>query len=133
MQSDQAKSIAHLIIDTWPTYVVKPYIWTNALNELDHSRAITTYETLRDSDERAPSIARFLAVYHAADWTLAPPQTTPSWWLPNSEVCQSEHGKRIAWNAYVAACEHPSPCECCGRVLQTSREPQWERFAGWFT
>lgn len=63
MNHEEARGLAHLIIDTWPAFVIKAHVWCEALAELDHAEAVETYEYLRDHDEKPPSVARFLALH----------------------------------------------------------------------
>ena len=61
MNSAELAHLVERIVQTWPTGP-RGRIWTEALASLDHEVALGVYEHLRDHDEKAPSVARFLAI-----------------------------------------------------------------------
>ena len=99
MTNEEARRLALRIIDTWPGHVIKAYVWTEALTDLDHTTALGVYEYLRDRDERAPNIARFLAIYN---------NVNPSYGWPvpanTGEVITPHTGRQIARLAYAEEC-----------------------------
>lgn len=64
MSPDEARKLATRLIDTYPNGP-KAYIWRDTLTELDAHDAADAYHDLLKSAERTPTIAHFLAAYHA--------------------------------------------------------------------
>ena len=64
MNASDTARIVNLIVSTWPSGV-KGHVWTDTIGTLEQARAHDAYRELRDTEERPPSVARFLAKYHA--------------------------------------------------------------------
>jgi hypothetical protein len=65
MHRDDCARLVNLVVSTWPSGV-KGHVWTEALIGYDYDLARAAYVDLRDSDEKPPSVARFIAAYHRA-------------------------------------------------------------------
>ena len=61
MTPDEADNIATQLTRIWPNARITPGVWQEPLRRLDPEHAQTTLKALRDTDEHAPTIARFLA------------------------------------------------------------------------
>lgn len=99
MTNEQAKRLAHRIIDTWPGHVIKAHVWTEVLTDLDYNVALGVYEHLRDTDERPPPIARFRAIYRTVtpDYGWQEPADT-------GPIIDPAIGRQVARRAYIEDC-----------------------------
>ena len=61
MTPDEARKVAIALADTWPHAGIVPERWVEPLGRLDIDQARATYRAARDTFERAPSVAQFLA------------------------------------------------------------------------
>lgn len=61
MTPDEARKVAIAIADTWPQARIAIERWAEPLQRLDIDQARNTYRHLRDNEDRAPTIAQFLA------------------------------------------------------------------------
>jgi len=64
MNPNDCARLVNLLVSTWPSGV-KGHVWTDTLGALDYDPARSAYVSLRDSEERPPSVARYLAAYRA--------------------------------------------------------------------
>ena len=64
MTPTDAANVTAMIVETWQGGPAE-HVWVNALTKLELIPAIETYEHLRETDERPPSIARFFAAHKA--------------------------------------------------------------------
>jgi hypothetical protein len=110
MNPNDTARLVNLLISTWPAGV-KGHIWTDTLGPLDLEHAHATYRGLRDHDERAPSVARFLAAYH--QHTAAARGDNPP---PHCELCDGTGWIRAPRErAHVPEVCNPTdehPCHC---------------------
>ena len=97
MTADECARIVNLVVSTWPAGP-KGHAWTEAIRDLAYADARAAYESVRDVEDRPPSIARYLAAYRAVRARVAaetPPMTC--------ELCDG--------TGFVEADLHPgAPC-----------------------
>lgn len=107
IEQDRAR-LTNLLISTWPAGV-RGYVWNDTLGDLDQYHATEAYRTLRETEERPPSVARFMAVYHARQQAQDPE------YLPDHcELCDGT-GARESRRAHNDRVCHPTPeqpCQC---------------------
>lgn len=65
MNRQDAVNLAERMRRTWPKTHLDLDTWAEVLEELEHGPAEGALKTLRDSEETAPSFARFRATYRA--------------------------------------------------------------------
>jgi hypothetical protein len=111
MIDDDAARLVNMIISTWPAGV-KGYVWTDVLRDLEQAEALEAYRQLRDGEERPPSVAKFLAAYHAARARSNPPG--PDAYIDACELCDGTGWltSRRAHNPRVCTPSPEQPCQC---------------------
>lgn len=107
MNAEQCGHLVELIVQTWP-HGPRGRIWTDALGDLEHTHALAVYRQLRNADETAPTIARFLRIYRDVDQPTTTPTTRPanhgehcptcrgSGWQPGPDIVQHLRDGTIA-------------------------------------
>jgi len=100
--------LVNLLISTWPAGV-KGYVWTDTLGPLDHDPALAAYLELREHDERPPSVARYLAAYHAQRARTDDPPTS-------CQICDGTGWEELdhpaAHNPLTCHPDDEHPCAC---------------------
>jgi hypothetical protein len=113
IESDRAR-LVNLLTSTWPAGV-KGYVWTDTLGPLDHALAHSAYVELRDHEDRPPSVARFVAAYHARRSARDAEREPPA----RCELCDGtgwvESPPERAHNSTTCHPTEERPC-CCHAV-----------------
>jgi hypothetical protein len=95
MTGEELANIVNRLVATWPAGV-RGHIWTAELAHLDPGPARRTIDQLARSDDRPPSVARFLDVYRAVTTPLSgipkPTDTGPA-------VALDEVMSKLEWQA----------------------------------
>jgi hypothetical protein len=114
MTRDDADTIALRIASSWPTGRIAGDVWVEELLGLDVDIAERTVLRLRRSDDKMPSVARFLDMYAATRRAaqLAGTERGPR----DDDYVTLAEGIRIARDAYEFEC------------AMQGRAPSWNHF-----
>lgn len=141
MTPDNVARIVNQIVSTWPAGV-KGHVWTDVLASLEYDLARRAYIELREHEERPPTVARFLASYHAerhststdgpeycelcgGDGWVASPQSRAH----NPRTCQPDED-------HPCRCHAVEPCRCTTgrrrvdvhrRIVEHNDRQPWHR------
>lgn len=126
MNASSTAQLVNLMISTWPIGV-RGHVWTETIHPLDFDHAHAAYIALRDTEERPPSVARFMAAYHA--------QTTADEAPDDCELCDGTGWLAIegpeAHNPRTCRAKEPDDCYCTGvtacRCTQGQRRAEVQR------